>query len=190
MRSRKRFDAWPSLLRWAAVALLCLFPAANAAAAAEELAGWESARWGMTRAELATAFGDRVTALARPLDYGKFVARDMIREVRIAGRPFVALLQLDRRSDRLAQVLLRFPGRFPTFADYRAVRLALEAELGSPARVRPETDYSGTFAAASIEVDWRLAKTHVRLRYTDAHGGVYRLQRKELIVRYYPAPVR
>ena len=87
-------------------------------------------------------------------------------------------------------MLLRYPGSLPTFGDYHAVRVALEAELGPPAIVRPETDYSGSFPSASVMAEWRLPSTSVLLRYIDSRGGAWRFQRRELIIRYFPTTPR
>lgn len=87
--------------------MAAVLPCASRAAPAD-LAGWGQTRWGMSEDELARVLGPRRMRLPTPLRYGSYVVRDTMPGLRLAGRPFVALLQLDARTQRLAQVLLRY----------------------------------------------------------------------------------
>jgi hypothetical protein len=169
----------------AALAAIVAAPAARAAAHAD-LPGWRQARWGMTEAELAAAFGDAIRRLDKPLDYNRLEVRQTIPRITLAGRPFIVLFQRDRASGRLAQVLVQYRGRNPTHTDSIAVFDALKDELGAPARQGRESDYSGSFPSYSVGWSWRFATTSVRLRYSDPNAEPYSGVRKELLVRYFP----
>lgn len=157
------------------------------AAAAGDPGGWDRARWGMTAAEIAAAFGGDLRAVEPPMVFGPLVARQVVPRVTVAGRPFLAFLQLDPASGRLAQVLLRYRGRNPTHGDFEAVAVALTAELGPPAAADATRDYSGSFPSFAVARAWRLATTSVTLSYQDPNGEPYSGVRKGLAIRYAPA---
>ena len=172
--SRRRF-----LLALAGAAL-----ARPSFAAPADLAGWGATRWGMSRDELTRVLGPRRVGLATPLQYNEYVVHDTVPGLRLAGRPFVALLQLDRRSERLAQVLLRYRGDFPMLSDFAALRDLLAAELGVPHVRRAETDYRGSFPSFWIEAHWTFPSTAVVLSLVDRNADPYSGQRKTLTIRY------
>jgi hypothetical protein len=161
-------------------------PASLAAAAPPDLAGWGETRWGMSGDELARVLGPRRAHLTAPLDYKEFVVRDTVPGLSLAGRPFVALLQLDRKSERLAQVLLRYRGDFPMLSDFVAVRDLLAKDLGPPAERRAETDYRGSIPSFWIEAGWTFPTTAVVLALVDQNADPFSGQRKTLTVRYSP----
>ena len=167
---------------------LALFGAAVwapfARAAPADLAGWGVTRWGMSGDELARVLGPMLVRLATPLQYSEYVVRDTVPGLRLAGRPFVALLQLDRGSERLAQVLLRYRGDFPMLSDFAAVRDLLAKDLGPPAERRAATDYRGSFPSFWIEAGWTFPTTAVVLSLVDQNADALSGQRKTLIVRY------
>jgi hypothetical protein len=157
---------------------------AFAAAAPADLLGWGDARWGMTRDELARVLGPARASLETPLEYGDFLVRDTLPGQRIAGRPFVALFQIERGSERLAQVLLRYRGDFPMLSDFAAVRDALGKDLGAPQERRAETDNRGSFPSFWIEAAWAFPTTAVVLSLTDPNAQPWSRKRKTLVIRY------
>jgi hypothetical protein len=172
--SRRRFGL--------ALASAAVAPAARAAPA--DLAGWSVTRWGMSGDELARVLGPSRRRLATPLHYNEYVVRDTVPGLRLAGRPFVALLQLDRKSERLAQVLLRYRGDFPMLSDFAAVRDLLAQDLGAPAERRAEMDYRGSIPSFWIEAGWTFPTTAVVLALVDQNADPFSGKRKTLIVRY------
>jgi len=160
---------------------------APARAAPSDLAGWGATRWGMNRAALISAVGPSVVSLNTPLIYGKLVARDTLPGLRLAGRPFVAIFQLDSATETLAQVLLRYRGDFPMPADFIAVRDLLVAEYGPPPERRNEKDYSGSFPSFRLESRWRFPSTEIALSLTDPDAEPLSGRRKTLVARYWPA---
>jgi len=173
--SRRRFG----------LALVGATAAPAALAAPPDLAGWDETRWGMSESELARRLGRRSVRIA-PLDYKEFVVRATVPGLRLAGRPFVALLQLDRKTERLAQVLLRYRGDFPMLSDFVAVRDLLAKDLDSPAERRAETDYRGSIPSFWIEAGWTFPTTTVVLSLVDQNADPLSGQRKTLTVRYSP----
>ena len=170
---------------------VCLTRAGSteAAPAPADLLGWGATRWGMSSEELAQILGPARVRLATPLEYGALIVRDTLPGQRLAGRPFVFLFQLDRATERLAQVLLRYRGDFPMLSDFVAVRDLLAKDLGAP-QERAETDYRGSFPSFWIEAAWHFPTTDVVMSLVDQNADPYSGQRKTLIVRYTPSAAR
>ncbi len=167
-----------------------VMPTAFARAAPADLLGWGATRWGMSEADLAAVLGSGRMRLATPLEYGRLVVRDTLPGLRIANRPFVALFQLDRVSERLEQVLLRYRGDFPMLSDFTAVRDALAKDYDAPQERRAETDYRGTFPSFWTEAGWKFPSTEVVLSLTDRNAKPWSRRRKILVVRYSPPAPR
>lgn len=147
--------------------------------------GWRAARWGMSSAELDVAFRAQIRPLAGRMDFGPYVVERQIDIVTVGYREFVALFQMDRRTRRLRQVLLRFRGSRPTRADADAVHAALKDELETLGTMLTYSDYSGTSPSFGLSVQWLFASTGVILRYLDPNAEPGSGVRKELLVRYF-----
>lgn len=135
-----------------------------AAARPADVAGWEAARWGMTEAELQTAFGARLKRLAAPLRYGGAYARDMLPGVEIAGERFTAFFQMNAGSHRLQQVLLEHDRRRITPAGYLRLVDALEARYGEGQICVPAAARGGS---KIVELVWRFPTTTVHASMID-----------------------
>ena len=93
------------LMRTTAV-LLGLLVLGGAAAARDDVAGWDATRWGMTEAEIESALGERVVRLPGRWLYGNAYADLAVEDVDVGGLQFTAYLQMNAESHRLQQVLL------------------------------------------------------------------------------------
>jgi hypothetical protein len=169
------------------MAAVALFPSARAAEPPADVPGWGATRWGMSRDEIARVVGTGLVRLTEPLRYDKLIVRETLPNQRLAGRPFVALFQLDPASERLAQVLLRYRGDFPMLSDFTAVRDLLAKDYGKPHERRAETDHSGSFPWFWIEATWRFPTTVVVLSLTDPKAEAFSRRRKIFTLRYAPA---
>lgn len=159
-------------LRRAALGLLAvlllgvlLLPAASARARPEDVPGWEAARWGMTDADLAAAFGDRLKRLPGRWDYGGAYADRALFDVTLGGVAFNAFFQMNDRTGRLQQVLLQRRGRVALAQAYRDVVAALEAAYGAPddTCVTPRSSGSPKIA----ELTWSFPTTTVHATFLD-----------------------
>lgn len=176
------------LIRRALIAgVVAAILAGAAPVGAADPGGWDRARWGMTAAELGAAFGSDLRAVEPSMVFGPFIARQVVPRVAVAGRPFLAFLQLDASNERLAQVLLRYRGRNPTHSDFAALAAALTAALGPPSGGDSARDYSGSFPSFAVSREWRLPTTTVTLAYQDPNAEPYSAVRKDLTIRYAPA---
>lgn len=154
------------------------------ALAASDPQGWREARWGMSGEDLAQTFKGTLEPVGGALEFNNYVVRQRIIRTDIGGRPFVALFQLDKESEKLKQVLLQYRGSRPMHTDYVEVGKALTAELGAPSRARGRGDYSGSFPSFTTEMRWCFPSTEIVLRYVDPNSEAYSGQRKDLVIRY------
>lgn len=169
----------------AALLVAVLLTASPAPAKPSDIPGWAEARWGMTAAELDRSFGQHLRHLSTPLQFKDTFANRLMDGVRIGGERFTAIFQMETRTGRLAQILLRFASGNPAYANYAHVRTALVEELGKPARIERETDDKSDLPWFRVLDRWVLPTTTVVLTYLDPNFDSTR--DKSLTVRYFPS---
>jgi hypothetical protein len=156
-----------------------------AGAAPADLPGWDRARWGMTAEDLDKAFGARLHRLSAVLRYKNSVATSVIDAAWLGPERFTAVFQMDERSGRLVQVLLKFTGGTPPHGSYAQTRRALEAAFGPPARSERETDNTSNIPWFRIADRWIFPTTTVVLAYFEPDFEDT-ARDKSLTVRYFP----
>jgi hypothetical protein len=153
-----------------AVAILALVAfGAPPATADEDLNGWRQARWGMSDAELAAAFGDALRKLPSRLQYGNAYAARALEDVELGGLKFLALFQMGAKDDRLRQVLLQRRDAQVTPAAYERLLDALKARYGAPQQtcVLPKPDGEPYV----FSLTWRFPDTTVHATWLDFMTG-------------------
>ena len=65
---------------------------------------WEGTRWGESSRELLAHFGNRVSVLPRPLDFGDSYADVVMHDVTLGGVPLIAYFQMDKRTGGLKRI--------------------------------------------------------------------------------------
>lgn len=124
------------MIRWSAallaVCLACVSVARAYGGPPADVEGWRQARWGMDQTALEQAFGGTLTALPGTWDFGLLYADRALFDARFAGLEFTAFLQMDRRDDELAQVLLERRGAAVTDAAYAELLEGLDTAFGPP----------------------------------------------------------
>ncbi|MEQ9609514.1 MAG: hypothetical protein RLN99_17785 [Kiloniellaceae bacterium] len=152
------------LLR-ATVLLLGLMVLGGAAAARDDVAGWDATRWGMTEAQIESALGERVVRLPGRWLYGNAYADLAVEDVDVGGLAFTAYLQINAESHRLQQVLLErrrtqaVPGVFDALID------ALEDGYGPPDEVCTQAKSGGE--PLDYQLTWRFATTTLHAKFLD-----------------------
>jgi len=153
-----------SLMRAAAL-LLGLLVLGGAAVAREDVAGWDSLRWGMTEAEIESALGERALRLPGRWLYGHAYADLGVEDVAVGGLTFTAYLQMNAESHRLQQVLLErrrtqaVPGAFDALVD------SLEERYGPPDEVCTQAKSGGE--PLDYQLTWRFATTTLHAKFLD-----------------------
>ncbi len=103
---------------------------------AADLATLSAVRWGMDADELDRALGSADSRLPGRWDFGRYYADSSVEDVEVAGLPFRAFLQMDRKSGKLAQVLLERRGQQATPMVFEDIANALIGQFGEPAENR------------------------------------------------------
>jgi hypothetical protein len=113
------------------VILLLLLLAVPAAAA--DNPGWDKARWGMSASDLAAAYGTQAHRVLPPIEFGDSTAEFVLTDVPFAGASFRVYFQMDKRTHRLAHVLLERRRQYATPALFAKVVALLQDQNGPAA---------------------------------------------------------
>jgi len=142
----------------------------------------------MTTEILDETFGSRLHRLTAEIRYKDRVATRVIESVWLGHARFMAVFQMDEKSRRLSQVLLRFTGGVPTHGSYAETRQALEASLGPPGQSERESDNSSNIPWFRIVDRWTFPTTTVVLAYFEPDFEDT-ARDKSLTARYFPTRV-
>jgi hypothetical protein len=159
----------PALLFVITLAGALSFVATERARAREDIAGWDQTRWGMTAAAIDPLYAPKIRPVDPPIDYGPSQATRVLQGQDFAGFAWRVLLQFDRETRGLLQVMLE-RGRLPYAPKaFEAAQAELEARYGAPDLVcdSPKTGASAQYR----ERVWRLATTSIHLVFLDIGSG-------------------
>src|SRR5437879_3506332 len=73
----------------------------------KDVLGWENARWGMSERDLVTAFDSKLTKLPNTQSFLDLHTDHVVRALEMHGQRFTVFFQMDNRTNRLSQVLVR-----------------------------------------------------------------------------------
>lgn len=147
------------------LALCFVASAAQSGTAPDDVPGWDAARWGMTRAQLEEAFGDRVNVLSGRWLYGGAYAELSVTEVLVGDLTFAAYLQMDRENDRLRQVLLERRRVGATPAIFERLIDGLEETYGEPSQICAQDQTGGQ--PLDYQLIWRFPTTTIHVKFLD-----------------------
>jgi hypothetical protein len=134
-------------------------------AAADSIFGWRGLSWGMGTAEIDAALGRGVRRIPGRLDYGLYYSDRMVPDVAIGEARFAAMLQMDKGSGRLRQVLLELRRPSVSPKAYGEILKALEGRFGAPTAKCLALDKGETPLVADIV--WRIGPTIARAVFLD-----------------------
>lgn len=182
-RFDKEFQLTPPAKESAAEAARSYKPTAEAlarAASGKDVLGWQEAWWGMTADELLQTFGPQIKKLPKRDIYRGTYAEYVIPDYRVESDLYTVIFQMDNRTNRLAQVLIR-SGEYSKDSPYLGAFDRIEALLTQkygPVRYRKDDDDR---RFVKRERQWVFPTTTIGLSYTFMQGisnGV--------TIRYYP----
>ena len=152
--------------RWAgfAVAGALALLLAPVPAFAADLATLSAVRWGMDADELDRALGSADSRLPGRWDFGRYYADMSVEDVEVAGLPFRAFLQMDRKSGKLAQVLLERRGQQATPMVFEDIANALIGQFGEPDENRSDGDAA---VPSSVRLVWKLPDMTINASFFD-----------------------
>ncbi len=102
-------------------------------AAPADAAGWDKAQWGMSAPEIAAAYGARAHRLQPPIEFGDSYAEIVLTDGQFAGLDFRVYFQMDKRTRRLAHVLLERRRQYATPAIFAKIVATLQDSIGQVA---------------------------------------------------------
>jgi hypothetical protein len=151
--------------RWAGFAVAgALALSAPVPAFAADLATLSAVRWGMDADELDRALGSADSKLPGRWDFGRYYADMSVEDVEVAGLPFRAFLQMDRKSGKLAQVLLERRGQQATPMVFEDIANALIGQFGEPDENRSDGDAA---VPSSVRLVWKLPDMTINASFFD-----------------------
>ena len=133
-------------------------------ASATDLATLSAVRWGMDADELDKALGSADSRLPGRWDFGRYYADTSVEDVEVAGLPFRAFLQMDRKSGKLAQILLERRGRQATPMVFEDIANALIGQFGQPDEDRRDDNIA---VPASVRLIWKLPDMTINASFFD-----------------------
>lgn len=116
-------------MRIAAALFALLLSVSAARGEPADLPGWRGLRWDMTAAQIDAALDPPPSHLPAPWDFGSAYADRALFGQEVAGLGFNVFLQMNRKTDRLQQVLLERRQPTPRKA-FRALIDRLEQDYG------------------------------------------------------------
>jgi len=137
---------------------------APVSAPAADLETLTAVRWDMDADELDRALGSADSRLPGRWDFGRYYADMSVEDVEVAGLPFRAFLQMDRKSGKLAQILLERRGRQATPMVFEDIANALIGQFGQP----DEDRRNGNAAVpTSVRLVWKLPDMTINASFFD-----------------------
>ncbi|MCA3339109.1 MAG: hypothetical protein INF90_11350 [Roseomonas sp.] len=118
----------------------------------EDLLGWRSTRWGMTKADILNAIGSDKVMETNRQDFQRFYSELEIKYAKIGEFDFNVVFQMGVETHRLEQVLLSYDDldlRDPEAA-FRTAKSLLSETFGKPARVGTSDDWFWPFPTSEI----------------------------------------
>jgi hypothetical protein len=168
-----------------AVGLLLILGSACLAQRRDVL-GWEGARWGMSEADLLRAFNSRLKKLPKRMEFLAWYADYVIPELKLGGESFTVFFQMDKRTDKLSQVLVRLNEQValtPREKLFNALASSLTREYGKPSEQKDERySFKQKYKGIELEREWKLPTTTVELGY----GWDDQIYASLLTIRYFP----
>ena len=166
---------------------LVLF-AVPSSAQQKDVLGWEDSRWGMSERNLITAFGSRLTKLSEPMSFLDLHADYIVAALEIQGQRFTVFFQMDNRTNRLSQVLVRLnemEARLPREELFSKLDSQLTQQYGPATSRSDERDFKSTIKSVCLNRTWKFSTTTVELYY----GWDSQINASLLTIRYFPTDV-
>ncbi|MBV9925778.1 MAG: hypothetical protein JOZ96_12230 [Acidobacteria bacterium] len=154
----------------------------------KDVVGWEGARWGMSEAELLKAFNGRLRKLPERKQFFASYAEYVIPGFKLGGEPFTVFFQMDKGTDKLAQIIVRLDEQVslaPRERLFNSLDASLARAYGRPGQPKDERyTFRGKYKGIALTRTWKFPTTTVELSY----GWDDQIYASLLVVRYFPRP--
>ena len=152
----------------------------------KDVPGWEKGRWGMSEAELLTAFDSRLKKLPAKMEFLAQYVNYVIPEFRLEEESFTVFFQMDNNTHKLEQVLVRLDeqrSRIPREELFNTLAGSLAREYGVPSsKVDDRYSFSGKHKGLDLNRTWKFQTTTIELGY----GWDDQIYGSLLTIRYFP----
>lgn len=144
---------------------------------AEDVAGWDKAKWGMTKDELLSIYGEQVRDIK---DNAGIDERIYLRGISVGGNSFECVLVVDEQ--KLKEVRLEAViGKYPV-DDYEKIKTLLTQKYGKADNEEDDSKYFGPgMSIISKRSFWFKGPTTIILNLLASQGT------NSLVIRYQPA---
>ena len=151
-----------------------------------DVPGWQDARWGMSEAELLRVFNSRLKKLPEREAFLAWYADYVIPEFKLEGESFAVYFQMDKRTGKLSQVLVRLNervARTPREKLFNALASSFAREYGKPSEQKDERySFKQKYKGVELGRTWKFPTTTVELSY----GWDDQIYASLLTIRYFP----
>jgi hypothetical protein len=145
--------------------------------------GWQDARWGMTEDDLVRTFGSSLQRLPkRELFQGAYVDQ-VIPNFILNGEVFTVRFQMDPRTKRLIQILIRLDQMDSSSSRsdaFFSVEELLQQKYGAPTYKKDETEH-----LISLDRRWVYPTTTIELHYSFIRS----ISASTLTISYFPSNI-
>jgi hypothetical protein len=151
----------------------------------KDVLGWENSRWGMSERNLISSFGSRLTKLSEPMSFLDLHTDHIVAALEIQGQRFTVFFQMNNRTNRLSQVLVRLnemEARLPRDELFSNIDSQLTHQYGSATSRSDERDFKSTIKSVYLYRTWKFPTTTVELYY----GWDSQIYASLLTIRYFP----
>lgn len=153
---------------------------------AQDVLGWQDARWGMSEKDIIRVFGSRLQKLSKREVFLKFHVDYVIPQFEFDGGVYTVLFQMADETNRLEQVLIRLyekEARIPREQSFNSLASSLAREFGEPTNKNDQRyRFLDRFSGVAFDRTWKFPSTTVELSY-DWDDQIYESM---LTIRYFP----
>jgi len=127
----------------------------------QDVLGWQDSRWEMSTAEIQAIFKSNVTKLPKREDFGTVYVDYAILNYDIEGGKYTVFFQMDKKTEKLSQVLIRSDNKLPSELYFNKLESLLISKYGSPGYKNDDRkpvislDRQWTFSTTTIELSYR-----------------------------------
>jgi hypothetical protein len=156
------------------------------AAKPRDVLGWQGTRWGMSETALLNAFGSKLKKLPDRQAFVWLHVDYIISDFSLDGNAYTVFFQMDDRTNKLAQVLIRLnemETRTPRLEEFNRLERLLTPELGAPEKDDHNFDErASNFRSIEQRRTWKFHTSTVELYY----GWDNQIYASLLSIRYFP----
>lgn len=147
----------------------------------KDILGWQDARWGMTEADIVKTFSASLKKLPKRALYKNVYVDYVITDLKLNRENFTVHFQMDTKTNRLAQLLIRLDqmkSDSPRNDAFLGLEELLSQKYGTPSYKRDEMEY-----LISRTRQWTFPTTTIELSY----GYIRSISSSLLTIRYFQA---